>query len=102
MTSMNNNEELFNQAKNEIEKLWSDNKNLSDFVDWPNDLILKEKNTHKINVADKLSTWKSPNDNQVDKIHNLISDLSHMFIGKMDTVKMRLIENSLINTVFLS
>ena len=76
MTSMNNNEELFNQAKNEIEKLWSDNKNLSDFVDWPNDLILKEKNTHKINVADKLSTWKSPNDNQVDKIHNLISDLS--------------------------
>ena len=73
---MNNNEELFNEAKNEIEKLWSDNKKLSDFVNWPNDLILKEKNTHKINVADKLSTWKSPNDNQVDKIHNLISNLS--------------------------
>ena len=38
---MNNNEELFNQATNEIAKLWSDNKKLSDFVNWPNNLILK-------------------------------------------------------------
>ena len=73
---MLNNENLFIQTKNEIEKLWSDNKKLSNFVKWPKNLVLKEKTTHKINVTEKLSIWKSSDNHQVDKIHNLISDLS--------------------------
>ena len=73
---MLNNENLFIQTKNEIEKLWSDNKKLSDFVGWPKNLVLKEKNNNKINVTEKLSIWKSSDNHQVDKIHNLISDLS--------------------------
>ena len=40
---MLNNENLFIQTKNEIEKLWSDNKKLSNFVKWPKNLVLKEK-----------------------------------------------------------
>ena len=73
---MLNNENLFIQTKDEIEKLWSNNKKLSDFVIWPKNLVLKEKNINKINVTEKLSIWKSSGNDQIDKIHNLISDLS--------------------------
>ena len=73
---MLNNENLFIQTKNEIEKLWSNNKKLSNFVKWPKNLVLKEKTTHKINVTEKLSIWKSSDDHQIDKIHNLISNLA--------------------------
>ena len=73
---MLNNESLFIRTKDEIEKLWSNNKKLSDFVIWPKNLVLKEKNINKINVTEKLSIWKSSGNNQIDKIHNLISDLS--------------------------
>ena len=38
---MLNNENLFIQTKDEIEKLWSNNKKLSDFVIWPKNLVLK-------------------------------------------------------------
>ena len=55
---MLNNENLFIQTKNEIEKLWSNNKKLSSFVKWPKNLALKEKTKHKINVTEKLSIWK--------------------------------------------
>ena len=67
---MFNNENLFIQTKNEIEKLWSDNEKLTNFVKWPKNLVLKEKTTHKINVTEKLSIWKSSGDHQIDKIHN--------------------------------
>ena len=73
---MLNNENLFIQTKEEIEKLWSNNKKLSNFVKWPKNLVLKEKTTHKINVTEKLSIWKSSGDHQIDKIHNLISNLA--------------------------
>ncbi|MDA9618876.1 dimethylsulfonioproprionate lyase family protein [bacterium] len=73
---MLNNENLFIQTKDEIEKLWSNNKKLSNFVKWPKNLALKEKTTHKINVTEKLSIWKSSGDHQIDKIHNLISNLA--------------------------
>ena len=39
-------------------------------------LVLKEKTINKINVTEKLSIWKSSGNSQIDKIHNLISDLS--------------------------
>ena len=73
---MLNNENLFIQTKDEIEKLWSNNKKLSDFVIWPKNLVLKEKTINKINVTEKLFIWKSSGNSQIDKIHNLISDLS--------------------------
>ena len=73
---MLNNENLFIQTKDEIEKLWSNNKKLSDFVIWPKNLVLKEKTINKINVTEKLSIWRSSGNSQIDKIHNLISDLS--------------------------
>jgi hypothetical protein len=91
---MLNNESLFIQTKDEIEKLWSNNKKLSDFVIWPKNLVLKEKTINKINVTEKLSIWKSSGNSQIDKIHNLISDLSQEFIGKVDIAKMKLIKNS--------
>ena len=75
---MLNNESLFIQTKDEIEKLWSNNKKLSDFVIWPKNLVLKEKTVNKINVTEKLSIWKSSGNDQIDKIHNLISDLSQV------------------------
>ena len=50
---MLNNESLFIRTKDEIEKLWSNNKKLSNFVKWPKNLVLKEKTTHKINVTEK-------------------------------------------------
>jgi mannose-6-phosphate isomerase-like protein (cupin superfamily) len=49
---------------------------LYDFVTWPKNLVLKEKTNNKINVTEKLSIWKSSGNDQIDKIHNLISDLS--------------------------
>ena len=47
---MLNNENLFIQTKDEIEKLWSNNKKLSNFVIWPKNLVLKKKTINKINV----------------------------------------------------
>ena len=47
---MLNNESLFIQTKDEIEKLWSNNKKLSDFVIWPKNLVLKEKNLSLIHI----------------------------------------------------
>jgi mannose-6-phosphate isomerase-like protein (cupin superfamily) len=73
---MSNNEDIFNQTKIEIEKLWSDNEKLTNFVNWPKNLVLTNKSKNKINVTQKLSSWKSNNDEQIDKIHNLISNLA--------------------------
>ena len=73
---MSNNEDIFNQTKIEIEKLWSDNKQLTNFVNWPKNLVLTNKSKNKINVTQKLSSWKSNNDEQIDKVHNLISNLA--------------------------
>ena len=73
---MSNNEDIFNQTKIEIEKLWSDNEKLTNFVNWPKNLVLTNKSKNKINVTQKLSSWKSNNDQQIDKIHNLISNLA--------------------------
>ena len=39
---MLNNESLFIRTKDEIEKLWSNNKKLSDFVIWPKNLVLNK------------------------------------------------------------
>ena len=73
---MSNNEDIFNQTKIEIEKLWSDNEKLTNFVNWPKNLVLTNKSKNKINVTQKLSSWKSNNDQQIDKVHNLISNLA--------------------------
>ena len=73
---MSNNEDLFNQTKIELEKLWSDNKRLTNFVNWPKNLVLSNKSKNKINVTQKLSSWKLNGNQQIDKIHNLISNLA--------------------------
>ena len=73
---MSNKEDIFNQTKIEIEKLWSNNEKLTNFVNWPKNLVLTNKSKNKINVTQKLSSWKSNNDQQIDKIHNLISNLA--------------------------
>ena len=73
---MSNNEDIFNQTKIEIEKLWSNNEKLTNFVNWPKNLVLTNKSKNKINVTQKLSSWKSNNDEQIDKVHNLISNLA--------------------------
>ena len=38
---MNKTEDIFNNAKNEVQKLWDNQKELSDFVKFPDNLILK-------------------------------------------------------------
>ena len=48
---MHNKIDLFNQTINEIEKIWSINKKLSDFVSFPKNLVLKEKSINKINAV---------------------------------------------------
>ena len=73
---MHNKIDLFNQTINEIEKIWSINKKLSDFVNFPKNLVLKEKSINKINVTNKLLDWKLENDHKYEKVHNLISNLS--------------------------
>ena len=44
---MNKIENIFNGAKNEIEKLWNENNVLWNFVEFPKDLQLKNFNTNK-------------------------------------------------------
>ena len=70
---MLNNEDLFNQTIIEIEKLWTKNKRLSNFVNWPKSLVLTKKPINEIKVTKKLSSWKSKGSEQVNKIHNLIT-----------------------------
>ena len=55
---MSNNEDIFNQTKIEIEKLWSNNEKLTNFVNWSKNLVLTNKSKNKINVTQKLSSWK--------------------------------------------
>ena len=55
---MHNKIDLFNQTINEIEKIWPINKKLSDFVNFPKNLVLKEKSNNKINVTNILLDWK--------------------------------------------
>ena len=74
---MQNNVDLFNQTISEIKKLWSDNIKLSDFVNFPNNLILKEKPINSIAVTQIFSNWKSEGNQQTDKVHNLLSNLSN-------------------------
>ena len=38
---MNKTEDIFNKAKNEVQKLWDNQNELSDFVKFPDNLILK-------------------------------------------------------------
>ena len=45
---MHNKIDLFNQTVNEIEKIWSINKKLSDFVSFPKNLVLKEKSKKRL------------------------------------------------------
>ena len=50
---MNKLENIFNGAKNEIEKLWNENSALWDFVEFPKDLQLKNFNANKIFLTSK-------------------------------------------------
>ena len=50
---------------------------MSDFVNWPKNLVLEEKSINKINVTTKFSNWKSKGNKQTDKVHNLLSSLSN-------------------------
>ena len=70
---MHNKIDLFNQTINEIEKIWSINERLSNFVNFPKNLVLKEKSNNKINVTNKLLDWKLEDNDKFEKVHNLIS-----------------------------
>ena len=54
---MNNTKNIFNKAIVEIQKLWADNKELSNFVNFPNNLILNSLKSQKTPVTDKLYNW---------------------------------------------
>ncbi len=69
-------EKLFNDTLKEIKKLWTEYDDLSNFVKWPKNLIYVKNNKNKIEVTDKLLAWKSDNNSKINKIHNLISNLS--------------------------
>ena len=61
---MNSTQDIFNKAKNEIKKLWIDHKELSNFVTFPNNLVLKNLKPQKAPVTD----WEQGyNEKEVDK-----------------------------------
>ena len=69
-------ENIFNVAKNEIEKLWNENRVLWNFVEFPKNLQLKNFNTNKIPVTDKLFNWESNLGTNLKKLHQTIRNLS--------------------------
>ena len=73
---MTNTEIIFNNAKNEIERLWNNNSVLSNFVKFPKNLILKNINKNKVPATEKLLKWNLNLDTDLIELHNSISNLS--------------------------
>ena len=73
---MSNTENIFNNAKSEIEKLWNNNSVLSNFVEFPKNLFLKNFDKNRIPATDKLLNWNSNLDTKLIELHNSISSLS--------------------------
>ena len=73
---MSNTENIFNNAKSEIEKLWNNKSVLSNFVKFPKNLLLKDLNKNKIPVTDKLFKWNLNLNTKLIELHNSISKLS--------------------------
>ena len=84
---MNKLENIFNGAKNEIEKLWNENSALWDFVEFPKDLQLKNFNANKIPAADKLFNWKSNLSTDLKELHQTICNLSPYVNWEYDSRK---------------
>ena len=73
---MSKTEEIFDKAKNEIQNLWNNNNELSNFVKFPDNLILKNIKSKRAPVTNKLFNWREKlNTNHTD-LHLAISDLS--------------------------
>ena len=73
---MNKIENIFNDAKNEIQKLWSNNNELFNFVKFPQNLYLKNFNTNKIPATKKLFNWNSNLNTNLKELHKVICNLS--------------------------
>ena len=73
---MNSTQDIFNKAKNEIKKLWIDHKELSNFVTFPNNLVLKNLKPQKVPVTDKLFNWNENLNTNLTELHRAISNLS--------------------------
>ena len=73
---MSNKENIFNNAKSEIEKLWNNKSVLSNFVKFPKNLLLKDLKINKIPVTDKLLKWNLNLDTKLIELHKSISKLS--------------------------
>ena len=73
---MSSTENIFNNAKSEIEKLWNNNSVLSNFVEFPKNLFLKNFDKNRVPATDKLLNWNSNLDTKLIELHNSISSLS--------------------------
>ena len=73
---MSNIENIFENTKNEVEKLWYNNNILSNFVKFPKNLSLINFSRNKIPVTEKLFNWNSNLESNLKELHILISSIS--------------------------
>tara|TARA_A100001011_G_scaffold394385_1_gene486670 strand:+ start:716 stop:1309 length:594 start_codon:yes stop_codon:yes gene_type:complete len=73
---MSNVENIFENTKDEVEKLWYNNSTLSNFVKFPKNLSLINFSRNKIPVTEKLFNWNSNLESNLKELHILISSIS--------------------------
>ena len=73
---MNNTADIFDKAKIEVQKLWANHKELSNFVNFPKNLVLNSLKSQKTSVTDKLFNWNKNLNTKLLELHKAISDLS--------------------------
>ena len=73
---MNKTEDIFNKAKNEVQKLWDNQNELSDFVKFPDNLILKNIKSKKVPITNRLLNWKNNINTNHKDVHLAIGALS--------------------------
>ena len=73
---MNNTTDIFDKAKIEVQKLWANHKELSNFVNFPKNLVLNSLKSQKTSVTDKLFNWNKNLNTKLLELHKSISDLS--------------------------
>ncbi|MDC3106407.1 dimethylsulfonioproprionate lyase family protein [Candidatus Pelagibacter sp.] len=73
---MSNIENIFENTKDEVEKLWYNNSILSNFVKFPKNLSLINFSRNKIPVTEKLFNWNSNLESNLKELHILISSIS--------------------------
>ena len=73
---MSNIENIFENTKDEVEKLWYNNSTLSNFVKFPKNLSLINFRRNKIPVTEKLFNWNSNLESNLKELHILISSIS--------------------------